>query len=102
MIARGVHLMLYVKRINRRLFLRGAGGTLLALPLLPSLESKAFGATGDVPKFFVHMRSPHGGVSHKNMWPADTALTEKMTYLHEIRRGALVAPVNASGEAVIS
>jgi hypothetical protein len=90
--------------IDRRLFLRGAGGTLLALPLLPSLfkSGAAFAQAAGSRKCFVHFRTPHGGISTPNMWPADSALTQKLTYLHEIRRGALTAPVNGAGDAVLS
>jgi hypothetical protein len=91
-------------RLGRRFFLRGAGGTLLGIPILASLfeSSAAFAQAAASHKCFVHFRTPHGGISTTNMWPADAALTEKMTYLHEIRRGALTAPVNGAGDAVIS
>jgi hypothetical protein len=90
-------------QINRRLFLRGAGGTLLALPLLPSLfTSKAALAQATAAnKVFVHFRTSHGGVAAANMWPADSALTDTMTYTHVIRRGALAAPISGTN-AVIS
>jgi hypothetical protein len=51
-------------RVSRRQFLRGAGGTLLALPLLPSLlpreaEAQAVSqAAGE--RYFVHMTTWHG------------------------------------------
>jgi hypothetical protein len=94
----------YVARIDRRFFLRGAGGTLLALPLLPSLlsASEAKAQTASQPKCFVHYRTPHGGISTANMWPADSALTQTLMYTYPVRRGPLTAPVNAAGDAVIS
>jgi hypothetical protein len=93
----------YVAKIDRRFFLRGTGGSLLALPFLPSILSAAEAqAQAALPKCFVHFRTGHGGVSTANMWPADSALTQTLTYTHDIRRGALTAPVNGAGEAVIS
>lgn len=93
----------YALRINRRLLLRGAGGALLALPILPSLltprEAQAQATASG--KCFVHFRTPHGGISTANMWPADTALTEKLSYTHEVRRGPLAA-ASSGGNRVIS
>jgi hypothetical protein len=93
----------YLLRIDRRLLLRGAGGALLALPILPSLlTSREAQAQAAAPsKCFVHFRTPHGGISTERMWPADAALTEKLAYTHELRRGPLVAAPNGS-DAVIS
>lgn len=89
---------------GRRLFLKGLGGALLAAPFLPSiLESKSASAQSiPIPKCFVHFRTPHGAIGSENMWPGDAALTDQTTYLHAIRRGALTAPVNAAGDAVVS
>jgi hypothetical protein len=89
--------------MNRRLFLRGASGALLALPLLPSLfrSRTALAQATQATKCFVHFRTPHGAISTANMWPADSALSEKMTYTYEIRRGALTA-VSSGGNSVIS
>jgi hypothetical protein len=36
------------------------------------------------------------------MWPGDAALTDKLTYTHELRRGALTAVADGAGNAVIS
>jgi hypothetical protein len=93
----------YALRIDRRLLLRGAGGALLALPLLPSLFSpRDAKAQATAPgKCFVHFRTPHGGISTANMWPGDAALTEKRSYTHEVRRGPLIA-ATSGGNAVIS
>ncbi|WP_437911557.1 DUF1552 domain-containing protein [Sorangium sp. So ce302] len=89
--------MSHDKQMNRRLFLRGAGGAMLALPLLPSLfvSSKALAAVPP-PKVFVHMRTGHGGVTLANMYPADATLTQTLTYTHPVRRGALAAKVNGA------
>lgn len=51
-------------KLSRRQFLRGAGGTLLALPLLPSLlpreaEAQAT-AAASAERYFVHMTTWHG------------------------------------------
>jgi len=93
----------YALKINRRLLLRGAGGALLALPILPSLlTSREAQAQATAPnKCFVHFRTPHGGISTANMWPKDAALTEKLAYAHEVRRGPLTVATNGS-DAVIS
>jgi len=76
---------------------------LLALPILPSLltptEARAQAASG--PKAFVHFRTPHGGLTNENMYPAAGTLTQTMTYVHAIRRGALTAAVSG-GNAVLS
>jgi hypothetical protein len=89
-------------RRGRRHFLIGAGGAALALPILPSLlGSSDAHAQVSSPPCFVHFRTPHGGVATRDMWPADSALTETMEYTHPIRRGALVAAVSG-GEASIA
>jgi hypothetical protein len=92
----------YALRVDRRLFLRGAGSALLALPILPSLlTSREAQAQATAPsKCFVHFRTPHGGVSTESMWPGDAALTEKLQYTHEVRRGELVAAVSGSNAAI--
>jgi hypothetical protein len=88
---------------ERRHFLCGLGGTLLALPILPSLltpgEARAQAA---LPKSFVHFRTPHGAIFGSSMWPADSALTDTRFYAaHDVRRGDLSAAVDGSN-AVIS
>jgi hypothetical protein len=86
-----------VLQIGRRLFLRGTAGALLGLPMLPSLfvSRAAQAAAMQLPKCFVHFRTPHGGVATADMWPADTMLTQSLQYEHEVRCGALLA--TASG-----
>lgn len=89
---------------GRRLFLRGAGGAALALPVLPSLfeSDAAFAQAAGSQKCFVHFRTPHGGVSTANMWPAEVTLAETSAYLHEVRRGSLSALATGGGDAAIS
>ena len=91
----------HVLKLERRHFLRGVGGALLALPMLPSLltprEARAQAAQ---PKSFVHFRTPHGAIFGANMWPADSALTDSVFYAdHDIRRGALRA--STSGQSAV-
>ncbi|MCY1074424.1 DUF1552 domain-containing protein [Archangium lansingense] len=79
-------------RPTRRFFLKGAGGAVLALPVLPSLlstsEARAQAATAN--KCFVGFMTLHGGIQPGNMFPADATLTESMSYAgHTIYRGAL-------------
>jgi hypothetical protein len=89
---------------NRRQFLVGAGGALLALPFLESLAPKKARAAGTVvsPRF-VGMSSGHGAVSEANMYPSDSTLTAKQSLYsdHEVRRGAL-SPAIANGTASLS
>ena len=94
----------HLRVVDRRLFLRGAGGALLALPLLPSLfrSRTALAQASAAAKGFVHFRTPHGGIATANMWPGDAALTDKMTYTYELRRGALAATSDGAGNSVIS
>ena len=58
--------------MNRRMFLRGAGGTVMAVPFLPSLTSRAFAADPVSPKpgkCFVGICTDHGEIWGKNMYP---------------------------------
>ncbi|NTX51247.1 DUF1552 domain-containing protein [Myxococcus sp. CA051A] len=94
-----------VFRWDRRMFLRGAGGAVLALPLLPSLLSprEAKAQAAGRPKSFVHFRTPHGAIFGASMWPGDPALTQSLFYAdHDVRRGDLAATAQANGDAVIS
>ena len=90
--------------LSRRQILRGAFGASLALPFLPSLfggekEAKAAYTTR---KFFVSMQTEHGCAWGKNMFPADSTLTEKRTYVgHEIRSGALVPGPAPNGKTAL-
>jgi Protein of unknown function (DUF1552) len=92
----------HLRAVDRRIFLRGMGGALLALPILPSLfrSKTALAQATQANKCFVHFRTPHGGVSTANMWPGDAALTEKMTYTHELRRGVLAASTSGNSSVI--
>jgi hypothetical protein len=94
----------YVVKVERRLFLRGVGGTLLTLPVLPSLltASEARAQAAAPARCFIHFRTPHGAIFGANMWPGDDALTDRMFYAdHDVRRGNLSARADGAG-AVIS
>ena len=92
-----------VVTLRRRQFLRGIGGTLLAMPLLPSLlEREAAAAPSLRPKNFIAMGTSHGGAWFSDMFPATSTLTESMTYAgRTIRRGKL-APAVSGGTAALS
>jgi hypothetical protein len=84
-----------VKKLGRRMWLRGAGGFALAIPLLPSLldekEAKA-GSLGR--KRFVAMGTNHGAIWQQNMYPDDGVLTQTSQYAgHAVRRGNLALSV---------
>ena len=77
------------KPMNRRMFLRGAGGAALAIPFLPSLISRAFAAD---PKplpphqCFFAIGTGHGGIWGNNMYPSDAVLDQSIDYIG--RKGA--------------
>ncbi len=79
--------------MNRRQFLRGAGGAILAIPFLPSMASRAFAACDDpsaIPKCFFAIGTGHGGVWGTNMYPSDSVLTQTAQYIgHDVRYGPL-------------
>lgn len=82
---------------DRRRFLRGAGAS-VALPLLPSLETKAFGADPVVarrPRLF-WVTTDHGGTFEASMFPSANLLTNKTKVFddHEIAHGTLTAASN--------
>ena len=55
-------------RTSRRRFLKGAGGVLVALPLLDSLRARAQEPAAQFPKRFVTMYNPNGTV-HASWFP---------------------------------
>ncbi len=58
--------------LSRRHFLQGVGGSLLALPLLPSLMPRAHASSLPTNKFLVLISSGHGGTGHNSDWyPAE-------------------------------
>ena len=92
--------------LNRRMFLRGAGGATLAIPFLPSLLSKAFAAepeSGPVGKCFFAIGTGHGGVWGKNMYPDEALLTQKVAYAgRDVRYGNLPTTPDNNGNVVFS
>lgn len=96
-----------IRTRGRRMFLRGAGGFLLAVPFLESLldprrkVARADGA-GNACKRFVAIGTEHGGVWQSSMYPPDATLGPGSSYAgRTIRRGAL-APTVANGLTVLS
>lgn len=92
-----------MKKLGRRMWLRGAGGFALAIPLLPSLiEEKEAKAGGVARKRFVAMGTNHGAIWQQNMYPNDGVLTQTSQYAgHAVRRGNLSLSV-ANGVASLS
>jgi Protein of unknown function (DUF1552) len=89
-------------RVNRRMFLRGTGGLVLALPVLPSLlePKQAHAEAVAAPKCFVHFRTGHGGISTANMWPAQATPTATLDYMHEVRQSPLTATTSGGLNSV--
>lgn len=89
--------------ISRRQVLKGAGGFVLGLPLLPSLLSReALAADTPFKPRFVALATQHGGIWEQNMYPEFSTLTRKQMFGgHEARAGQLVRAV-ADGRARIS
>ncbi len=89
---------------GRRQFLRGVGGAVLALPVLPSLLSgqQAKAQMANPQRCLAYLLLAHGGCSQKAMFPSEAMLTETRSYAgRSIRRGALQTTVS-NGEARIS
>lgn len=82
---------------TRRMFLRGAGGALVAIPVLDSLVprgARAGGAPGAIRRFAA-FSTGHGGIRGANMCPASATLTSSQSYAgHTIRRGPLTLAVD--------
>ena len=88
--------------MNRRTFLRGAGGATLALPLLPSLfgSDKAYAAALAGDRCFVGFTSSHG-CRRGDMFPGASVLTETLSAGgHSVRRGNLVRTVSGATASV--
>ena len=84
--------------ISRRMLLRGLGGFTLALPFLPSLDSREAKA-GPVagPRRYIALRTGHGGVLGSNLYPAEATLADAMPYAgYNVRRGDLKLSVQDS------
>lgn len=88
------------------MFLRGAGGAVMAIPFLPSLMSRAFAsdpAPGAIPKRFLAMSTMLGEVWGKNMYPDESILTQTMDYAgRQVRFGSLPTTPDESGTVVFS
>lgn len=90
---------------SRRMFLRGASGCALAIPMLPSLLSRAFAQepSVDVSPNLFSICTDHGGVWGSNLFPSDVFLSQTATYAQrEIRYGALSALPNSAGRVSLS
>ena len=87
--------------MNRRMFLMGTGGGLLAIPFLPSLLSRSFAADpgpGPVPKCFFAMGTHHGGIWGLNRYPSDALLTDSVQYAgRDVRYGTLPSAPDVNG-----
>ena len=89
-------------QFQRRMFLRGVGGAVLAIPFLPSLHKRAFAADptlGPVAKRFFALRTGHGGVWHSDFFPDESMLTgAPLNYAgRDVRWGALPTAANEEG-----
>jgi Protein of unknown function (DUF1552) len=91
--------------ITRRQMLLGAGGAMLALPVLPSLLEKT--AYGQAP---IYKRKPrlywlctdHGGAFESSMFPAASLASSRQQLFpdHEIGSGALTSTVNGDARVL--
>ncbi|MCA9664627.1 MAG: DUF1552 domain-containing protein [Myxococcales bacterium] len=97
------------RRITRRHFLVGSAGFTLAIPLLPSLLSRAEAATSGTQKRLLVLSTTHGGIYPENILPADAPTMTRRTMhpasgdlpQHDVHYGDLVSTVQGS-ERVIS
>jgi len=89
---------------NRRQFLVGTGGFMLALPFMGSLLPRTAQAQAFTPqRRFVAWATPHGAAWGPNMCPADSMLTGSTNIYsdHKVRHGALKLAVSG-GRASLS
>jgi hypothetical protein len=92
--------------ITRRQVLRGLGGTVVALPFLPSLlPGPAYGADPvpvRQPRLF-WLTSDHGGAFESSMFPSTSLLTNSQALYsdHTVKSGTLTATTQGS-DAVVS
>jgi hypothetical protein len=88
--------------MNRRMFLRGAGGAVLAIPFLPSLLTKAYAADpgpGPSGKCFMAISTFQGDIWGKNMYPDDALLTQETPFAgRQVRYGALPTAQDVFGD----
>lgn len=69
-------------RTSRRRFLKGAGGVLVALPLLDSLRARAQEPAAQFPKRFVTMYNPNGTV-HASWFPTGGETDFVLNEIHQ-------------------
>ena len=90
------------REMSRRMFLRGVGGSALAIPYLPSLITKSFAQEPNVevrPNFFA-ICTDHGGIWGRNIFPNSELLTQSLSYAQrEVRYGSLAAASGATPDA---
>jgi hypothetical protein len=101
--------MTTIGRFGRRHFLRGAGGTLLAVPYLSSLRPRSARAAEPLQRRFVAMCTDHGGIDPRRMLPeASPEATTRV--LHAAEAGVpehrvlvdRLAPRTEGGRTVLS
>jgi hypothetical protein len=91
--------------ISRRQLLLGAGGAMLALPVLPSLlETTAYGADPTYkrrPRLY-WLCTDHGGAFESSMFPSAALASNRQQLFpdHEIGAGALTSSVNGDARVV--
>ena len=82
-----------VRQLGRRHFLFGAGGAVLSIPFLHSLQPRTARAQSYDQRFFVAYLTGHGGVWPQHMFPSDDVLTNSHSLYsdHTMRWGRLSA-----------
>ena len=92
--------------MNRRMFLRGASGSVMAIPFLPSLLTRAFANDPPLPpvgKCFFAVGTDHGNVWNDYMYPDDGVFTQTQPYAgRNVRYGNLPTTPNEEGKVVFS
>ena len=86
-----------MQKLNRRHFLRGAGGATLSIPFLSSLIRDAKAQNSMVPKNFVALGTWHGGVWGSRMYPDAALLTDTMSYAGRTIRFGDLATTTQNG-----
>ena len=93
-------------KMNRRMFLRGTGGALMAIPFLPSLTTRAFAQPMPPPavgRCFMAICTDHGDVWGQNQYPSAALLNAETQYAgRTVRHGRLPTAANAEGNLVWS
>jgi len=81
-------------KINRRYFLQGLGGSLLALPILPSILPKAHAQSIPALKYLVMLGSGHGGVGNIGDWGPMAGLDPNSPLLSQLMMYNAEGPTN--------